>query len=163
MPRLSTTPSKPMLQETAAAIDVARNPCIFNRTMKDCIHQPTRRKKTSLALHFSHCGRIAKICISISISLREMGKGSVFPGSQSCSTPRPCPAPSDQHLFLYDYPCFLAHCSRKEILELNLLYFHSYINTNFTEVNEIVLMSGEHQKRVIECILPLSFAFFVDV
>lgn len=158
MPQFSTIPSKPMLRETAAATDVARNPSMFNRTMKDCMHQSTRRKKTSLALHFSHCGCIAKMCIttwdrkSICISWQP-----------SCSTPPPCLAPSDQHLFLSDYPCFLAHRSRKEILELNLLYFHSNINTNFTEVNEIILMSGEHQKRVIECILSLSFAFFVVV
>lgn len=48
------------------------------------------------------------------------------------------------------------------MLELDLLYFHSYINTNFTEVNEITLTSGEYLRRIIECILSLSFDFFCD-
>lgn len=58
--------------------------------------------------------------------------------------------------------CFLAHYSRKEMLELDLLHFHSNINTNFTEVNEITLMSGEYLRKIIECILSLSFDFFGD-
>lgn len=48
------------------------------------------------------------------------------------------------------------------MLELDLLHFHSYINTNFTEVNEITLMSGEYLRKIIECILSLSFDFFGD-
>lgn len=46
------------------------------------------------------------------------------------------------------------------MLELDLLHFHFYINTNFTEVNEITLTSGEYLRRIIECILSLSFEFF---
>lgn len=49
------------------------------------------------------------------------------------------------------------------MLKLNLLHFHSNINTNFTEVNEITLTSGEYQKGIIECILSLSFDFFAAV
>lgn len=49
------------------------------------------------------------------------------------------------------------------MLEFDFLHFHSYINTNFTEVNEITLMSGEYLRRIIECILSLSFDFFMIV
>lgn len=49
------------------------------------------------------------------------------------------------------------------MLELDFLHFHSYINTNFSEVNEITLTSGEYLRQIIECILSLSLDFSVVV
>lgn len=96
--------------------------------------------------------------------LCETGKVSLFPGSSSWGSSPPCPTPSDQHLFLPDYlSVFLAHYSRKEMLELDLLHFHSYINTNFTEVNEITLVSGECLRRIIECIYHFPSTFLMTV
>lgn len=49
------------------------------------------------------------------------------------------------------------------MLELDFVHFHSYINTNFSEVNEITLTSGEYLRQIIECILSLSLDFSVVV
>jgi len=125
------------------------------RTTKDCTHWQTKTK--SLAFHFSLRARIAELFMtmwdwkSLFISWQQLPERSSSLSNSFWSA----------LVSIWLPLCFLARYARKEMLELDLLHFHSYINTNFTEVNEITLTSGGYLRRITECILSLSFDFFV--
>lgn len=118
-----------------------------------------KQTKRSQAFHFSLCACIAELSMtmwdwkSVFISWQQLLELSYSLSNSFWSA----------LVSIWLPLCFLAHYSRKETLELDLLHFHFYINTNFTEVNEITLTSGDYLRRIIECILSLSFDFFVVV